>query len=401
MSQMRRGRRRYQVRVVLSALCAGAIATVAAACGASSGSNSAGTFSLAVMTPTVGPGAVLGKPLRQGVSMAVSDINKQGGIGHRKVKATFYDLGETADTALTATRQAISAKPDAIVGYPISTQGVAVKPVLDRAGIPTIYTGSNDGVLGGGKSFGILPDDALAVSGLAQFATTTLHKMKAAVMYSNNDYGVGGLNTFKTVYGRLGGKVVLAEPHAFDATNLVPQMSKVPGSGADVIVTITTIGQSMAALRARAQLGITLPTVNPPILPSVLRTAPASVSNGEYAFIGSIPQQSSNPATVAWAKRFAATNGSPADEYSALGYDSVGLFGAAVKKTSGVSPDDIAKGLSEIHGYTGMYGTYSADSHGRLVQQGIVAQAQNYSYTDPVLVKQPDLSGLTIDGVKF
>ena len=71
---------------------------------------------------------------------AVTEINRKGNLGGRKVELLTYDVKSTPEEAVTAARTAISAdQVNAILGFygPIA---MAAKPVIMKAKIPMMIT---------------------------------------------------------------------------------------------------------------------------------------------------------------------------------------------------------------------------------------------------------------------
>ena len=77
----------------------------------------------------------LGLHGRNGVQLAVSNINEEGGINGRSLELIIVDDTGTEEGAIAAAKQLIAANPVAIIGHMTSGQTVASYPLTEEAGI--------------------------------------------------------------------------------------------------------------------------------------------------------------------------------------------------------------------------------------------------------------------------
>ncbi len=93
------------------------------------------------MVPLTGSSANDGREFRNGLNMAIDEVNARGGILGRPLQAVFIDTGnQTATEVVRAARQLISThKVAAIInGYNIGPQNAEYEPIAD-AGIIYIH----------------------------------------------------------------------------------------------------------------------------------------------------------------------------------------------------------------------------------------------------------------------
>ena len=89
----------------------------------------------------------------------------------------------TPDAAQTALLQAIDQKPNAIVGFPASSQVIALQPTIEKSGIPTFALSSGEQTVATGPSgapnmFLIRPVDTLIAKAEAEYAIKDLKAKK-------------------------------------------------------------------------------------------------------------------------------------------------------------------------------------------------------------------------------
>jgi branched-chain amino acid transport system substrate-binding protein len=88
-----------------------------------------------------------------------------------------------------------------------------------------------------------------------------LGKRKAAIIYTNNDWGVGLNNVFKPAFAKLGGTVVYEAATAQDGRDFRTELTKVKASGADVIYIPMYPASGIVLVKQAKELGLDLPMV--------------------------------------------------------------------------------------------------------------------------------------------
>ena len=111
--------------------------------------------------PLTGPPALLGVAASIGHKIAIAEANNAGGINGRKIKYVLEDDGYVTARTIQGVKKVIEVdKAFAMLGISGSGQSIAVMPVLEKAGIPTVQitaalpvakmVGANRVVLGNG-----------------------------------------------------------------------------------------------------------------------------------------------------------------------------------------------------------------------------------------------------------
>src|ERR1019366_9991439 len=89
--------------------------------------------------PLTGPPAILGVGHTIGVKVAIAEVNAAGGINGRKIRYVLEDDGYVTARTIQDARKIIDVdKVFAMLGMSGSGQSIAVMPVLEKAGIPTV-----------------------------------------------------------------------------------------------------------------------------------------------------------------------------------------------------------------------------------------------------------------------
>ena len=168
-----------------------------------------------------------------GMGMAAEELGSK--VEYSRIAAPL-----TPDAAQTALLQAIDQKPNAIVGFPASSQVIALQPTIEKSGIPTFPLSSGEQTVATGPSgapnmFLIRPVDTLIAKAEAEYAIKDLKAKKIGLQCVENATGVNGCNAAKKVIAQNKGVTVFAErTNSIAATDLTEQARAM--NGADAIL---------------------------------------------------------------------------------------------------------------------------------------------------------------------
>ncbi len=211
--------------------------------------------------PLSGDLANVGQNAKAAVEIAVEEINTAGGIAGRQMLVVYEDDKCKGDVGATVASKLVSVdKVAAILGPACSPAALAQAPVVEAAKTPLLsYCATAPSISDAGDYvFRDVPSDLFQAKYAANYLYNTMGKRQAAVVYINQDWGNGLKDAFKAAFEGLGGKVVLEEGYAPDATDLRAQMTKVKNSKADVLYFPGFTQGTIAGLKQAKQLGITL-----------------------------------------------------------------------------------------------------------------------------------------------
>lgn len=106
---------------------------------APSGDASADPFRIAAVIDETGPAGFAGAPSRNGVELAVAELNAEGGIGGRQIEIEYTDSATDAAQATAAvTGYASDPDIDALIYGVIGSTALGVAPAAQNAGVPLI-----------------------------------------------------------------------------------------------------------------------------------------------------------------------------------------------------------------------------------------------------------------------
>lgn len=199
------------------------------------------TLSLGTILPQTGTLSQLGPPEIAGVELAVKDINDAG--AGLTAEVTQMDSGDTStDIATQSVTSLLANGVSAIIGAASSSVSLNVIDQITGAEVVQISPANTSQTLSDydddGYYFRTAPNDILQGTVLGQKvvgdgATTV------AVLYVNNDYGIGLNNVFTSYLEDQGVEVVYDTTFAEGATDFGTAVTDFAATGADAYVVIS------------------------------------------------------------------------------------------------------------------------------------------------------------------
>lgn len=216
---------------------------------------------LGVFGPFTGDAAAYGQSEREGVEIAVKEINAKGGVRGQPVTAVFADdAGKPEQAANVATRLTTRDGVTVLLGSISSPASLAASQIAQQNETPQIViTSTAQRITTGGNPWifrSTIPDTAFAES-LATFLSKKYpQKKRYAVIYVNDDFGKGGIDKFNAKAQSLGLALVADEKYARGDLDFTSQLSRIRSANADVIVEWSRYNEQALISRQRKQMGL-------------------------------------------------------------------------------------------------------------------------------------------------
>ena len=302
--------------------------------------------------PLSGPVAVYGTECRNGIQLAIDEINAAGGINGKMIVLIGEDDEGNPEKSVNAYKKLVTKdKCKIIIGSLTSGCTAAISSLaqaqkvllLAPAATQTDITDAGDFVF---RACFIDPFQG-TVGG--KFAYDSLGATKAAVLYDvGNDYSIGLYENFKKSFEAAGGEIVSAESYSTGDMDFNAQLTKIKTTNPDVVYLPDYYGTvALIAKQLRAQ-GINTPIVGADGWDGIVDNAGDEVLNGFYS--NHYAADSTDGKVVEFVSSYEAKYGSTPVSFAALGYDCVYLLKDAMSK-SGSFDSVVLKGtLMETDG---------------------------------------------------
>jgi branched-chain amino acid transport system substrate-binding protein len=159
-----------------------------------SGTAAAAEVKFAYVGEISGSIAVSGGNFRDGVILAVEEINGKGGILKEKIALTHYDTQTNPGVARAQTQKALDGEPYVILGPIFSGNVKVVMQMLQQAEMPHLIGGEAAELtaLGDAYLFRTSFGQQIGMPKISNYIRDELKAKTVALIWVNNDFGKGG-----------------------------------------------------------------------------------------------------------------------------------------------------------------------------------------------------------------
>lgn len=166
---------------------------------------------IGAILPLTGPAASFGQYVKEGIDLAIEEINTKSNI---KFLILYADSKNDPKEAVSEYNKMVLIEKPSVVIAALSSVASALAPLASSTNTVQIYVDvAKPGVADGKYSFRIYPEANGTAGVIAEFVTDSLKVTKAAVIHINDDYGMASLDVFKRKFEASGGKVVFVESY--------------------------------------------------------------------------------------------------------------------------------------------------------------------------------------------
>jgi len=294
-----------------------------------------------------GAGATAGTNFKNGVDLAVADINAKGGILGRQIEIVHYDTQTNPGNTRAAVQRAIDEGAYAVLGPVFSGPIGASMQISQRAEVAQIVAGEAAGFTRQGNPyiFRTSLSQTAAMPKIAKYLKDTVKAGTVAVVWVNNDFGKGGRDAILPELEKAGIKVVADVATEQGQADFAADAIKVKNANADAVFVYLNEEESARFLRAAKQQGITKPMVGETTLlgAKVLELA-GDAANGVRGHVG-LSIDAPIPAFQAFGKKYQDKYGFASDHNGLKGYMAVHMVKWATEKQKSFDKKGLADAL--------------------------------------------------------
>jgi branched-chain amino acid transport system substrate-binding protein len=210
-----------------------------------------------------GAGAVSGTNFRDGMLLAIDEINAKGGILGRKIETPLLDSQSDASISRAQIQKVLDNNPYVILG-PVFSGSVLVDMALtQQAEIPEIVGGEAAAITQKNDpyvfrtSFG----QQFSMPKIANYIRDGVKAKSVAVVWVNNDFGKGGRDTFTKEMAARDIKVVADVSTESGQADFSADVIKIAAANADAIFVYLNEEESARFLREARKQGVKAPLI--------------------------------------------------------------------------------------------------------------------------------------------
>ncbi|QTL04024.1 ABC transporter substrate-binding protein [Aquabacter sp. L1I39] len=311
--------------------------------------------------PFTGGSSSMGVSMRDGVKLAVAEINKNGGVLGRPLVLVERDDEAKNEVSVQIAQELIN-KEEVIATLGFINTGVALasQRFYQEAEIPVI----NNVATGTAITQQFLPpkdkanyifrtsaNDTIQSAMIAEEAVKRQGFKKPAILADSTNYGQLGRQDLEKALATMGIKPVATEKFNIGDTDMTAQLLRAKEAGADVILTYA-IGPELAQIaNGMAKLGWKVPMIGSWTL-SMASFIDTAGANGEGAMMPqTFIQLGDTPKRKAFIDAYQAAykvDRIPSPVSAAQGYDSVYLLAAAITQAGSTDGKKVREALENL-----------------------------------------------------
>lgn len=217
---------------------------------------------LGFIGPLTGDAAKIGEQAKAAVEIAVEEINSEGGVNGKEIEVIYEDGMCDGKTANNAAQKLINIdKVTAIIGGTCSAETSAFTDLAEQNKVVVLsYCSSAPAITNAGDYiFRNYPSDAYQSVFAANYIFNELGYGKVAILYTNDDWGVGLQDAFEKAFTNLGGKIIAKESFTKDARDLRTQLAKIKTSNPDLLYFLGFSEASIPGLKQIKEISLKVP----------------------------------------------------------------------------------------------------------------------------------------------
>ena len=346
---------------------------------------------IGLVTALSGQSAKAGEAITRGLAVAIDEINAKGGLlGGRKLELVRRDDEGNPAKGVVAARELIFKEQVAVLFGGLDTPvSMAIVPIANQektpfmgpwaAGTPITKNGANPNF-----AFRVSAVDEIVNKAMLQYAQKTFKSAKPGMILVNNSWGESNEKGLTAALAARNMKAVGIEKFEANDVDVVPQLTKLRASGADVLFMVGNVGPSAQVVKSLDRMGWKVPVVSH-WGPAGGRFTELAGPNAKsvhfvqtYSFFGKQTPVGEKVMKALMAK-YPDIKGAD-DVTPAVGvanaYDAMQLAALAISKAGSTKGDEVRQGFYKIDRYEGLIKTYvkpfSAEVHDAVTENDYV-----------------------------
>ena len=325
-----------------------------------------------LVTALSGQSARAGEAITRGLTVAIDELNAKGGVLGQKLVLVRRDDEATPAKGVVAARELIFKEKVAVLFGGLDTPvSLAIVPIANQekvpfvgpwaAGTPITKNGANPNFV-----FRVSAVDEIVNKAMLQYAQKTFNAKNCGMILVNNPWGESNEKGLTAALSAKGLKAAGIEKFEANDVDVVPQLTRLKGAGADCLFMVGNVGPSAQVVKSLDRMGWKPPVVSHwgPAGGRFTELAGPSAKDVHfvqtYSFFGKLSPVGEKVLKALMAK-YPDVKG-PGDVTPAVGvanaYDAMMLSAEAIKAAGKTDGPAVREGFYKIGRYEGLIKTY-------------------------------------------
>ena len=289
-----------------------------------------------------GPVAANGVPTREGILLAVEQINAAGGIDGHPVQVLFEDDQSKPDQAVILANKLITQdRVLMLLGASFGSTTNAIAAVVDKLKIPhlsaTAWTKADLRLVP--QTFYFLVDFETVMDQMLGYITKDLGVKRVGMLRLTREYGQIASESLAKLKAKHGVEVVREERGNDPDTDFTPQLTNIRAAKPEAMISWFANPAGAISIKNMRQLGMSMPVLGPvsmatrPMITAGGAAAEGTVLQSFIAPDDPLPRQK------AFVDAFNKKHGKLPEVFESVGFDMAQVGFMALKKVGGERPD--------------------------------------------------------------
>ena len=328
-------------------------------------------ITIGVILPLTGNAAKYGQATKNGIDLALEEINHRGGINGRSLKAIYEDSQADPKMAVSVFQKLTTIdKASFILGPLASSSVLAVAPIANRKKVIVLSPAASSPKItdAGDYIFRNVMSDLFDGRAIADFAFNSLKKRTAGVIYINNDFGVGLKKSFRAFFEKYGGEIKAIETFNQGDNDFRTQLTKIMNSEPEVVF-LAGQREMGYVLRQARELGLQSQWISFSMFedPEILKIAGNAANNVYYTYRAFDPK-SDISLVRNFSKNYKQRFGQLPDIFAGLSYDAARIIVSAIERGGAKDTEKVKMALYNTRNFPGVVGETTFDENGDVIK---------------------------------
>jgi branched-chain amino acid transport system substrate-binding protein len=336
-----------------------------------------GELKAALIFPTSGAYASIGRTMRDATMFTINIWNDKGGVTvdgrqYKIVPVEYDSMSDPGQGAAVTTRAIELDKVQVIFGDVMSAIAVAQQPIIEKAKIPWMTAAAIEELLGPGIKYTFRTGPTLDISYdyEVKYIMENLDVKTWSILAQSDQVGLGAATAVEKYIPQYGGELLSSDMFAPGSTDFHAVLTKVKAKNPDVVIAVTGTSEVATILLQAQELGLKPKQwiISDLVYVPQLIGAVGDLASG--ALLYTVPDVITDERQVA--KNFIAEMISREGEeaamqlalYYSMQYDCVIRMLMAIEHVDSFDPDKICQGLKDVE-WEGVMTTGSFDETGQ------------------------------------
>ena len=333
---------------------------------------STGPIKIGAIMILSGPGASYGEASRNGMALAIEDINNVGGVNGRLFEGIYEnDEADPKKTVSAFKKLTTYHGVKFIIGPNWSNTGLAVKDLAKET--RTVMISPSLGIKEFNEDneylFNTWPHDDILSAELARIVYANGHR-RVAILGAEDTWALNQTQAFKQTFEKIGGEVIFVYEPPSGTTDVRAEVAKLNKLNPDAVV-MTSAGYGLLTVYSRQleEMGVNVPLY------------PITIPENEIAACGAFCEGMIFPTFLTPTADFYAKYKAKYEREVELGadsaYDAVMMLAEAMKATNSTDPEKVKVYLANFKTFDGASGHLVSDGKRAFTKDHVLKVVRN------------------------